>query len=98
MAMPRLSGAAWVMSAPSTRIAPAATGTKPEMARSRVVLPQPDEPSSATNSPARNVQRNAMQDPQRSIGDFEPIDFQRLGHAEGAPAGHADLTQDRRRT
>ncbi len=40
------------MSRSATRIDPAWTVTKPAMARSRVVLPQPDEPSSATNSPA----------------------------------------------
>ena len=38
--------------AAATRDAPATAGRKPEMARSSVVLPQPDEPRSATNSPA----------------------------------------------
>ena len=52
MAMLRRSGDSRVISRPATRIAPARTGTKPEIARSNVVLPQPDEPSKATNSPA----------------------------------------------
>ena len=50
--MPRLSGGACVMSRPATEIFPAFTGTKPETARSSVVLPQPEGPSNATNSPA----------------------------------------------
>ncbi len=49
--MSRLSGGASVMSRPPMRTAPAATGTKPDTQRSSVVFPQPEEPSSATNSP-----------------------------------------------
>ncbi len=51
MAMPRCSGGRCVMSRAPTRMRPARTGAKPEIARKSVVLPQPDEPSSATNSP-----------------------------------------------
>ena len=53
--MPRWSGGACVMSRPPTAMRPAFTGTKPETARSSVVLPQPEGPSSATNSPAATV-------------------------------------------
>jgi hypothetical protein len=37
---------------PDSRTSPAATGTKPAMARSSEVLPLPLGPSSVTNSPA----------------------------------------------
>src|SRR5688572_7740789 len=50
--MPRRSGGSRVMSRPPTEMRPALTATKPEIARSSVVLPQPDGPSRATNSPA----------------------------------------------
>jgi hypothetical protein len=50
--MLRLSGDSRVMSRPPTDIAPLATATKPQIALNNVVLPQPDEPRSAMNSPA----------------------------------------------
>ena len=49
--MLRLSGGSRVMSRPPTDIAPLAIATKPQIARSNVVLPQPEEPRSAMNSP-----------------------------------------------
>ena len=49
--MPRRSGGSAVMSRPASRMRPLRKGAKPEIARSSVVLPQPDEPSRATNSP-----------------------------------------------
>jgi hypothetical protein len=49
--MLRLSGGKQVMSRPPTAIEPAATATNPQTARSNVVLPQPDAPNSAMNSP-----------------------------------------------
>jgi len=51
--MLRLSGGSFVISRPSTAIAPRSTGTKPQIALKSVVLPQPDEPSRAMNSPPR---------------------------------------------
>jgi hypothetical protein len=50
-AAPRRSGGRCAMSRPSTRMRPSCTGRKPQMARSSVVLPQPELPSSATSSP-----------------------------------------------
>src|ERR1700741_904275 len=58
--MPRWSGGALVMSRPSTAMRPAFTGTKPETARSRVVLPQPEGPSRATNSPAATASETRL--------------------------------------
>ena len=49
-------GRALAMSAPSTRIVPAIGRTSPEIARSVVVLPAPFGPSSATTSPALDVE------------------------------------------
>lgn len=41
------------MSRPSMRIVPDETSSSPAMVRSKVVLPQPEGPSSEKNSPAR---------------------------------------------
>ena len=51
MAVPRFSGGSRRMSRPSTRMRPACGVTNPAIDRNSVVLPQPDEPSSATSSP-----------------------------------------------
>ncbi len=51
IAAPRFSGGSASRSWPSTRIAPDSGTTKPAMARSSVVLPQPELPSNATSSP-----------------------------------------------
>ena len=51
IAVPRRSGGSPAMSRPSTRIAPDSGSTKPAIARSSVVLPQPELPSSAIISP-----------------------------------------------
>ena len=40
------------MSSPSSRMRPASGVSKPAITRSSVVLPQPDGPSSAKNSPS----------------------------------------------
>ena len=50
--MPRWSGRWPVRSRPSSSIRPASSGCSPAAARSRVVLPQPDGPSSTTISPS----------------------------------------------
>lgn len=42
-----------VMSRSSKRMPPGLGGVRPVMARSNVVLPQPEEPSSAMSSPER---------------------------------------------
>jgi hypothetical protein len=49
--MPRLPGGAAVASSPSMSTRPPSGATKPAAMRSSVVLPQPDAPSSVTNSP-----------------------------------------------
>ena len=51
IAVSRFSGGRRVMSAPPTRIVPSSGVTKPAIARSSVVLPQPELPSSAIISP-----------------------------------------------
>ena len=52
MAVLRFSGGASVMSLPASLMRPADGRVKPEMARSSVVLPQPELPRSATKLPA----------------------------------------------
>ncbi len=49
----RSCGSNGAMSQPSSRIRPSSGVSKPASIRSSVVLPQPDGPSSAKNSPAR---------------------------------------------
>ncbi len=51
IAMLRLSGGRWVMSRPPSAIDPPVNATKPQIARSNVVLPHPEAPNSAMNSP-----------------------------------------------
>src|SRR6185369_3634532 len=51
MPRPRVFGLAWVMSRPSRVMRPALTSANPAIICSVVVLPQPDGPSSDTNSP-----------------------------------------------
>ena len=43
------------------RTAPLSGNSSPAMMRSSVVLPEPEGPSSATNSPSRDRQRNAVE-------------------------------------
>jgi hypothetical protein len=50
--MPRLWAESRVMSAPSSWIVPSPGSISPATIRSVVVLPQPEGPSSATDSPA----------------------------------------------
>src|SRR3546814_16388537 len=50
-AVGRLFGPMPRMSAPASRTRPAVGSTKPEMVRSKVVLPQPDGPRNEKNSP-----------------------------------------------
>ena len=52
MPMSRLLGGTRVMSLPATRMRPEFGRSKPATMRSAVVLPQPDGPSSETNSPS----------------------------------------------
>ena len=49
----RLLGGTPAMSSPSIRISPSLGVSSPASMRSSVVLPQPDGPSSAKNSPSR---------------------------------------------
>ncbi len=51
MATPRFTGSAAVMSSPSMARVPPLIGSSPAMQRSSVDLPQPDGPTSTTNSP-----------------------------------------------
>jgi hypothetical protein len=48
----RLLGGTWLMSWPSMRMRPSVGVSNPASIRSRVVLPQPDGPSSEKNSPS----------------------------------------------
>ena len=48
----RLFGGSCAMSLPSIRMRPSVGVSKPASMRSNVVLPQPDGPSSAKNSPS----------------------------------------------
>ena len=51
IAVSRFSGGSRVMSLPATRMTPSSGITNPAIARSSVVLPQPELPSSAIISP-----------------------------------------------
>src|SRR6185369_2958453 len=51
MPSPRVFGLAWVMSRPSRLMRPALTSANPAIICRVVVLPQPEGPSSDTNSP-----------------------------------------------
>ena len=68
MPMSRFSGAVCVRSTPSNRIWPSAGNSNPAMQRSVVVLPQPEGPSSDTNSPfatVRSIAFNTSKFPKR---------------------------------
>ncbi len=78
MAMPRRSGGRPVMSRPATSTRPAPTVAKPEIARRSVVLPQPDEPRSATNSPGAISSETPFSTVDRTEGDLDPLDGQRV--------------------
>ena len=52
MAMSRSLGARSLTRAPPMRISPSVTSSSPAIMRSSVVLPQPDGPTSTTNSPS----------------------------------------------
>ena len=60
MPRPRLAGLTARRSRPSSRIAPAVGSTKPAIICRVVVLPQPDGPSSETNSPFSTAERQAV--------------------------------------
>ena len=51
MAMSRSLGARSLTRAPPIRISPSVTSSSPAIMRSSVLLPQPDGPTSTTNSP-----------------------------------------------
>ena len=60
MPSPRLAGFTARRSRPSSRIAPPVGSTKPAIICRVVVLPQPDGPSSETNSPFSTAERQAI--------------------------------------
>ncbi len=51
MPMPRSRGLTWVISLPSRLMVPLVTSSRPARHRSRVLLPQPEGPSSVTRCP-----------------------------------------------
>ena len=53
MLIGRRCGGTGAMSVPSSRMLPSSGVSKPASMRNKVLLPQPDGPSSAKNSPAR---------------------------------------------
>ena len=56
----RLSGGSFVTSRPRSTIRPPVGSSKPPIIRSVVVLPQPDGPRSEKNSPAADVEGDAV--------------------------------------
>jgi hypothetical protein len=80
IAVSRFSGGRPRMSRPSTRIAPASGVTKPAMERRRVVLPQPELPSSATSSPRCDVEAHVAQDGRGAVGHRQRLDREIRGH------------------
>src|SRR6516225_5433514 len=93
--MLRLSGDSRVMSRPPTDIAPLTTATKPQIALSNVVLPQPDEPRSAMNSPPCGAERDAIEHAMRAVTHAGLVHSERgRGRAHSlraAPAGPVPL-------
>ena len=59
----RLSGGSVVTSRPRSRMRPPVGSSKPPIIRRVVVLPQPDGPSSEKNSPATDLERDAIDGP-----------------------------------
>src|SRR6185437_12512705 len=76
------SGFACATSLPSTRIVPSLTGSNRLIILSVVDLPEPDEPTSATNSPS-DCERDAVDDP--SPAD-DVADVVELDHAAARSA------------
>ena len=52
MATSRSRGCTWFTTSPSTTISPAVMASRPASMRNSVDLPQPDGPTSTTNSPS----------------------------------------------
>ena len=76
MAMSRSFGATELTSLPSMRISPSLTVSSPAIMASRVDLPQPDGPTSATNSPVRRLEVDALEDLDRAEALKKPGDAQ----------------------
>ena len=81
----RLSGGSSVMSRPRSRIRPPVGSSKPPIIRRVVVLPQPDGPSSEKNSPARDLERDAVDGADAAEALLE-VDEADLGGGEGRHA------------
>jgi len=82
--MPRrtiASGPRPAIDLPSNRISPAAGFAKPEIARSVVDLPAPLAPSSVTNLPLIDAERNAAQRFDLAIQHDQIVDLQQRHHS-----------------
>ena len=85
----RLAGVS-VMSRSPTRTRPESSRSRPASERSAVVLPQPEGPSSATSSPGRQIERQAIERaaPRRTGGAARPAARGRRRAAGLRGAGH----------
>ena len=68
MAMSRSFGRSSLTTRPPISIPPASASSRPAIVRSRVLLPQPDGPTSTANSPAGTVKVDASDGVRRAVG------------------------------
>ena len=80
----RLFGGRSVMSAPSIQMRPSSGLSNPPSILSRVVLPQPEGPSRAKNSPSATLNETPVNGDRRVVAAGDLVNFQqRLAHRFG---------------
>ncbi len=70
----RFHGGRRERSRPPTSTSPLCAWLKPAMSRSRVVLPQPDGPRNAKNSPGRIMEADVLEDMVRAVEQIDVAD------------------------
>src|SRR6476469_10321474 len=95
MATPRFSGAVVVTSSPKINTFPVKALWKPAIVRSRVVLPQPELPSTAMNSPCltvRSMRSKTGTEPYPTVRPRTSIAATTSGNANGPLMGRRNLS------
>src|SRR3954452_6627278 len=104
MAQPRWRGSSWLTTRPPIAISPPETSSSPAISRSRVDLPQPDGPSTTTNSPSRmsrstpctiSVRPKLLRSPRMTMSAM-PVLFFGRDQAAHEPALHQHDDDERR--
>ena len=70
----RFQGGKADTSVPPISTRPLSAWLKPAMRRSSVVLPQPDGPRKAKNSPGRDLDVDVLEDAVRAVGEVDALD------------------------